>query len=507
LIDVTAGCLNDHALREFIYNFRKGGRPVNHDIEKALRRSFLHAIQNIVSDCHEKRMGESPREFIVVAGGRSYPISLARRHFRNIADIIRGMGDIVGSAKIPAGLVTVAPVYPPAYKDELEWLDRKRNQLAREMKRNRKGKSDDLFGSFEEIETLLLPTGPSAVKRIQALKEKVIAEVLKENPMSECYGEKVREELFDLIRAHFVWEIKYNPVIFHIFMAHSAVQTSSESEDSRRSLAEISSELKDLKQSLADISSELKDLKQSSRVSEAVTEVELDVDVEDLSDPHLKEAVRHLGKLGNVTLKIQWLEAGSVTATLEGSREGIERIRKLFKSGELTEILGIPVKDVRVRLPFVSYRERLVNMGQWLQKHFNEATEAGWQTLEDIFGKKALAAAFMDTPAVRRAKQVEIELGQRVAVVAEVTRKENGKVDIFLRIYPDADADPDADAPSLPDGLRLIILSETGEILTDVIAPRGADCIEQEFTDYESEEKFGFMLELEDVRVMEYFEV
>jgi|GEM_PF-1533703 len=486
LIDVTAGCLNDHALRGFIYDLKKGGKPVNHDLEKALRRSFLHAVQNIVSDCHGKRMEESPQEFTVGAGGKSYPVSLDHGPFKNIAGIVRNIGDIVGMMKIPAGLITVAPVYPPEYRDELEWLDRKRNHLAKELKLGRKGKSDDTFAAFEEIETLLIPT-ESAEKKIRTVKEKIVAKVMEDNPLSECYKEKLREDLFDLIRSHFVWEIKYNPVIFNIFMAQSVVQTSSG--------------LKDLKQSLAEISAELKDLKQSSRVSEAVTEFELGVDVEKLSDPHLKEAVRHLGKLGDVTLKIRGLEAGSVIVTLEGSREGAEQIRKLFRSGKLTEVLGIPVKDVRVRLPFVSYRERLVNLGKWLQKQFDEAAGAGWQTLEDVFGKKALAAAYMNTPAIRRAKQIEIKPGKTVAVVAEVAFNDNGKVDISLRIYPDTDT------PWLPEGLRLIILSESGEILAETTAHHGADCMEQEFADYESKEKFGFMLELEDVRVMEYFEV
>ncbi len=40
------------------------------------------------------------------------------------------------------------------------------------------------------------------------------------------------------------------------------------------------------------------------------------------------------------------IEKGSIKLILEGSQEGLERLERLFKSGELTEILDIPVEDV-----------------------------------------------------------------------------------------------------------------------------------------------------------------
>ncbi|MEH2467843.1 pentapeptide repeat-containing protein [Nostoc sp.] len=59
--------------------------------------------------------------------------------------------------------------------------------------------------------------------------------------------------------------------------------------------------------------------------------------------------VAHLRQLvGDVTLTIKDIEEGSIKITLEGSSEGIERLRELFESGELTEALGIPLEDIQL---------------------------------------------------------------------------------------------------------------------------------------------------------------
>ena len=49
---------------------------------------------------------------------------------------------------------------------------------------------------------------------------------------------------------------------------------------------------------------------------------------------------------GDASLKIIDIEEGSIRLILEGSQEGLERLEQLFKSGELTEVLDIPVEDV-----------------------------------------------------------------------------------------------------------------------------------------------------------------
>ena len=41
------------------------------------------------------------------------------------------------------------------------------------------------------------------------------------------------------------------------------------------------------------------------------------------------------------------IDEGSVILTLEGTRAGFERIRELVESGQLTEILGFDIEDLR----------------------------------------------------------------------------------------------------------------------------------------------------------------
>lgn len=49
---------------------------------------------------------------------------------------------------------------------------------------------------------------------------------------------------------------------------------------------------------------------------------------------------------GDVSLQIVDIEEGSIKIILEGSQEGLERLEELFKSGELNEVLSIPVENV-----------------------------------------------------------------------------------------------------------------------------------------------------------------
>jgi uncharacterized protein YjbI with pentapeptide repeats/DNA-binding Xre family transcriptional regulator len=59
--------------------------------------------------------------------------------------------------------------------------------------------------------------------------------------------------------------------------------------------------------------------------------------------------VTHLQTLvEDVSLTIMKIEPGSIKITLGGSEKGLKRLAALFNSGELTEVLGIPVEDVEL---------------------------------------------------------------------------------------------------------------------------------------------------------------
>ena len=52
---------------------------------------------------------------------------------------------------------------------------------------------------------------------------------------------------------------------------------------------------------------------------------------------------------GDTSLSLQKIEVGSIVLVLKGSQEGFEQIARMFRTGQLTEILGVPVLGVRQR--------------------------------------------------------------------------------------------------------------------------------------------------------------
>ena len=62
----------------------------------------------------------------------------------------------------------------------------------------------------------------------------------------------------------------------------------------------------------------------------------------------LKAIVALIQKMtGDDSIDIVGIEEGSIRLILEGSEEGLQKLKELFESGELTEVEGIPVEYVR----------------------------------------------------------------------------------------------------------------------------------------------------------------
>jgi Pentapeptide repeats (8 copies) len=63
----------------------------------------------------------------------------------------------------------------------------------------------------------------------------------------------------------------------------------------------------------------------------------------------IEAIIAHLKQLvGDVTLTIQDIQKGSIKITINGSPEGVEKLHELFESGELVDVLGIPVENVEL---------------------------------------------------------------------------------------------------------------------------------------------------------------
>jgi transcriptional regulator with XRE-family HTH domain len=71
--------------------------------------------------------------------------------------------------------------------------------------------------------------------------------------------------------------------------------------------------------------------------------------IDTVDQAKLKAIQEHLRTIsGDVNLTITNTESGSIKITLEGSPEGLERLKELFESGELNEVLDIPIEDVQL---------------------------------------------------------------------------------------------------------------------------------------------------------------
>lgn len=157
--------------------------------------------------------------------------------------------------------------------------------------------------------------------------------------------------------------------------------------------------------------------------------------------------IEHLKNiLEDPKLTLREMKEGSIVLVLSGSQDGFEWMYYLFKSGEVTELLGIPILDVRLAT---------VNLIQWLQRNFDEASQKGWQTLTEILGTKEPQLAFK-ADLVRRAKQIQIG-DITLALILDLREIDQQEISIIIGVYPLGET------TYLPDNLKLILDFESGE--------------------------------------------
>ncbi len=108
--------------------------------------------------------------------------------------------------------------------------------------------------------------------------------------------------------------------------------------------------------------------------------------------PKLKALVAHLQKItGDTSIEIVDIEKGSIRLILEGSQKSLKLIEALFKSGQLTEVKGIPVQDVQFVTPQIPEHNEDI---QTIDKKRLAFTIAGSVSSEEI---QELKAAFTET--------------------------------------------------------------------------------------------------------------
>jgi uncharacterized protein YjbI with pentapeptide repeats/transcriptional regulator with XRE-family HTH domain len=127
--------------------------------------------------------------------------------------------------------------------------------------------------------------------------------------------------------------------------------------------------------------------------------------------PKLKAIVAHLQKItGDTSIEIVDIEKGSIRLILEGSQESLEQIEGLFKSGQLTEVQGIPVQDVQFVTPQIPEPDEDIQTIDRKRLAFIIASSASSEEIQE------LKTAFTET----LDNDKEIEADDKARLVQEI---------------------------------------------------------------------------------------
>lgn len=215
---------------------------------------------------------------------------------------------------------------------------------------------------------------------------------------------------------------------------------------------------------------------------------------------HLKNVV------GDVEMTLEEIKPGSVLLVLSSSTEDIEVVEWMFKTGQLPELLGFPVLDVRLgtvsEVAIIEIAPNCINLSQW----FQNVIQPGWQTLEEFLKTQQLGLDFCFRPAdvvesTRVAKLIDfgVQLAKhRVALVISLTPESNETVGIRLQIHP-------VDRQTyLPENIQLIVLDEFQETFMTVQSRKADNWIQLEFSG-EAGERFSIKVALHNTSFTENF--
>lgn len=212
---------------------------------------------------------------------------------------------------------------------------------------------------------------------------------------------------------------------------------------------------------------------------------------------HLKNVV------GDVEMTLEEIKPGSILLVLNSSTEDIEVVEWMFKTGQIPDLLGFPVLDVRLgTVSEVAIAPNSVNLSQWLQ---NVIQRPGWQTLEEFLQTQQSGLEFCFRPAdvvksTRVAKMIDFGMqpvNRRVGLVISRTPESNKKVGIMLQIHP-------VDRQNyLPPNIQLIVLDEE-EIFLMAESRQADNWIQLEFSG-EAGEPFSIKVALDNTSFTENF--
>ncbi len=229
--------------------------------------------------------------------------------------------------------------------------------------------------------------------------------------------------------------------------------------------------------------------------------LELSTTFETIDEQRLKAIFELVMQLsGDPSLTLRKVDQGSVLLFFESDSEGFDRIETLFTQKQLTDLLGIPIKSVRVEpLTNLSPSENLQQLRQELEKLFNADWQAPERLLASSNARSRTNTSTLEN-SIKRAKEINLGTGQAVVLVIQMTPESEDELGINIWVYPTRNA------IHLPAGMQAMVLDEFGEIVPDLQAQAGnnQDSIQLEFS-VEPGEPFSLRIILGDFIVIEYF--
>lgn len=438
---------------DLLARFRKNDRESGLELEKAFKRCFLSALQNIALDCHKELLTSS-----------------SMQRYRGII------------------------VYKGQYSQELQWLDDKVKQLAKELKNLTKAEYIDIaFQSVDDMASIFTSDNQINQEKIELLNNKLILEALGGDFVPQAYETKVRNFLLAKVREQLYSEIKHNSSFKNI------VET--------RLLANINESLINQKVKIQDLEKYLYSPAQSAlqQALQARRKVKLEFDVESLDAERLDVIVQHLQKLlDDGSIKLRRIEEGCMELIFDGSQQSLEKLEALIKSGEITELLGIPIQNIQNEKSEILHSRQTVKLGQWLQNIF----ETSWESIESILDTPradlVLAArSSSHSKGIIRGKQISLGIPPNnlvFSLVVDVIHETNQEVGVNLQLHPGNQE------IRLPQGILFSVLDESEQVILESQARDIDNWIQLEIS-AELGDKFVIKISLQDASVRQYFKI
>ncbi|MEA5625894.1 DUF1822 family protein [Nostoc sp. UHCC 0251] len=240
---------------------------------------------------------------------------------------------------------------------------------------------------------------------------------------------------------------------------------------------------------------------------------------------------RHLTKdLNAFWITYQFCEAEEMKAAIAplpelSTVQAENLVQRLSNSSVTFPRLAVPFTTWGVLLENEQWRQRLyqerlrylrqaaptqlsqvqVNLSRWLEQIY----DASWQAIETFFEPNSSSLAFnfrtsfgLNATAIKRAKLIDLGIeieAQKVILLIALIPEANQQVSIRVQLHPASNQ------PFLPANIKLVLLSDRGEILQQVQARVQDIYVQLKLFDGEVGECFSIQIDLNNYQITENF--